>query len=51
MEVYVPIINSEGEVVGIIETYTILDNLNTQIKNTQNDLIFKIIAVSVPLLV
>ena len=50
MEVYVPIINSEGEVVGIIETYTILDNLNTQIKNTQNDLIFKIIAVSVPLL-
>lgn len=50
MEVYVPIINSEGEVVGIIETYTILDDLNTQIKNTQNDLIFKIIAVSIPLL-
>jgi len=45
MEVYVPIIYSDGEVVGIVETYTRLDNLNTQIENAQKDLMVKILLV------
>jgi methyl-accepting chemotaxis protein len=51
MEIYVPIIYPDGKVAGIIETYTILDSLNLQIRNAQNALIAKIIVVFVPTLI
>lgn len=52
MEVYVPIFSSDGgtDVIGVIETYTILDSLNRQISNAQADLMIKVIVVSVPLI-
>lgn len=50
MEVYVPITYDDGEIIGVIETYTILDNLNTQITHSQKKLLFKIVGISVPLI-
>ena len=48
MEVYVPIVNSNGEVVGIVEVYTIVDNLNRQIFEAQKGLTFVLISISIP---
>lgn len=52
MEVYVPIFSSDGgsDVIGVIETYTILDSLNRQIDAAQRDLMIKVVTVSVPLI-
>jgi len=52
MEVYVPIFSSDGGsgVIGVIETYTILDSLNRQIATAQKDLMTKVVTVSVPLI-
>lgn len=51
MEVYVPIFSSDGgaNVIGVIETYTILDSLNRQTIEAQKDLMKKIVIVSIPL--
>lgn len=53
MEVYVPIYSNSGsgEIIGVIETYTILDGLNKQILDAQSNLIVKLIVTSVPLIV
>lgn len=52
MEVYVPIFSSDGgaEVIGVIETYTILDSLNRQTADAQKNLMVKIVVVSIPLI-
>lgn len=51
MEVYVPIRSSGGEIVGVVETYTILDTVNSQIRSAQIDLTLKLAAFSFPLII
>lgn len=51
MEVYVPIRSFNGEIVGVVETYTILDAINNQIRSAQINLALKIIAFSTPLII
>lgn len=50
MAVYVPITAASGEIVGIVETYTILDKLNEQINIAQNQLLEKFLIVTLLLL-
>lgn len=51
MEVYVPIESTSGEVIGVIETYTILDNLNKRITDAQLALVFQIMVIAIPFLI
>lgn len=51
MEVYVPITYDGDEVLGIVEVYVILDNLNKQISKAQSEILFKLIITLVILLV
>lgn len=51
MEVYVPIRYADGQVAGIIETYTILDSVNTEIAKAQYRLMLSIWSISFPFLI
>lgn len=51
MEVYVPIRYADGQIAGIIETYTILDSVNAEIAKAQYRLMLSIWSISLPFLI